>query len=166
MENFGELHIEDKGGVDEAYHLLVVEREGENKARGVHYDCTLNKISEKEYEDKYGNIYEEASSATFTHTAGSVYKNCLDDVHEDNENNDDTVIQDDKAANVCVQTDEFLVSPYEHLFPFVLPQWMSCGAESKNVSNYSILSNCHGTTLIYFGKKIHPPYPYLIRNIY
>ena len=60
------------------------------------------------------------------------------DVNEDNENNDDTVIQDDKAANVCVQTDEFLVSPYEHLFPFVLPQWMSCGAESKNVSNYSI----------------------------
>ena len=83
MENFGELHIEDKEGVDEAYHLLVVEREGENKARGVHYDCTLNKISEKEYEDKYGNIYEEASSATFTHTAGSVNQNRPGDVHED-----------------------------------------------------------------------------------
>ena len=88
MENFGELHIEDKEDVDEAYHLLVVEREGENKARGVHYDCTLNKISEKEYEDRNGNIYEEASSATFTHTAGSVYKYRLDDVHEDDDQKD------------------------------------------------------------------------------
>ena len=31
----------------------------------------------------------------------------------------------DKAANISVQTDEFLVSPYEHLFPFILPQWNS-----------------------------------------
>ena len=32
---------------------------------------------------------------------------------------------------MSVQTDEFLVSPYEHLFPFVLPQWLSSyGTES------------------------------------
>ena len=41
----------------------------------------------------------------------------------------------DKAANISVQTDEFLVSPYEHLFPFVLPQWMSNATESSNNQN-------------------------------
>ena len=45
----------------------------------------------------------------------------------------------DQAANVSVQTDEFLVSPYEHLFPFVLPQWISGsqGTESNNQTGKS-----------------------------
>lgn len=52
------------------------------------------------------------------------------DEDETNGNGEDTIILSDKAANVSVQTDEFLVSPYEHLFPFVLPQWVSGGDSS------------------------------------
>ena len=54
------------------------------------------------------------------------------DVSEDDEqNNDKTLLLDnDKSTHVSVQTDEFLVTPYEHLFPFVLPQWLS--SETKN----------------------------------
>ena len=49
----------------------------------------------------------------------------------DEQNNDKTLLLDnEKSTHVSVQTDEFLVTPYEHLFPFVLPQWLS--SETKN----------------------------------
>ena len=50
---------------------------------------------------------------------------------DDEQNNDNTLLLDnEKSTHVSVQTDEFLVTPYEHLFPFVLPQWLS--SETKN----------------------------------
>ena len=52
----------------------------------------------------------------------------------------------DKAANISVQTDEFLVSPYEHLFPFILPQWNSNNEKvpvSKESNNLGGRSHDH-----------------------
>jgi hypothetical protein len=57
--------------------------------------------------------------------------NAGDNVEDSNEV---TLLHDDKAANVSVQTEEFLVSPYEHLFPFVLPQWLGSSSSEKTVS--------------------------------
>ncbi len=44
----------------------------------------------------------------------------------------DSTILSDKAAHASVQTDEFLVSPYEHLFPYVLPQWIPASNSAQN----------------------------------
>jgi len=52
----------------------------------------------------------------------------------DDDANDATMLEDGKIANnAAVQTDEFLVSPYEHLFPFVLPQWLTSGEQPKTL---------------------------------
>ena len=57
----------------------------------------------------------------------------IDASEDDEQNNDKTLLLDnDKSTHVSVQTDEFLVTPYEHLFPFVLPQWLS--SETKNTN--------------------------------
>ena len=60
----------------------------------------------------------------------------IDEVSADDAAGDETMIQDDscaaKAVNASVQTDEFLVSPYEHLFPFVIPQWIPNSAAADN----------------------------------
>ena len=51
---------------------------------------------------------------------------------------DDTIVHEnipsDKAINASVQTDEFLVSPYEHLFPFVIPQWIPAADKHESGS--------------------------------
>ena len=67
----------------------------------------------------------------------------ITDIQDNTEDlNDETILQEtsilsDKAANASIQTDEFLVSPYEHLFPYVMPQWLSNSnsAAGNSVSN-------------------------------
>ena len=63
----------------------------------------------------------------------------IDESPADDAAGDDTIIQDvsSKAVNAAVQTDEFLVSPYEHLFPFVIPQWIPNSTTDKSIEGVS-----------------------------
>ena len=64
-------------------------------------------------------------------------------IEEGVDNPDETVIQEtssstsDKAVNASVQTDDFLVSPYEHLFPFVIPQWIPADKQESSARKFS-----------------------------
>ena len=65
-------------------------------------------------------------------------------IEEGVDNPDETMIQEtssssstDKAVNASVQTDEFLVSPYEHLFPFVIPQWIPADKQESSARKFS-----------------------------
>ena len=63
----------------------------------------------------------------------------IDESPADDAVGDETIIQDvsSKAVNAAVQTDEFLVSPYEHLFPFVIPQWIPNSTTDKSIEGVS-----------------------------
>jgi hypothetical protein len=69
------------------------------------------------------------------------------------------------TACASAQTDEFIVFPYEHLFPTVLPQWFSSQQQNGTVVNgtasggnpYDLLDKCIEASVEGGGHKSGEP---------
>ena len=91
----------------------------------------------------------------------------IDESPADDAVGDETIIQDvlttssaSKAVNAAVQTDEFLVSPYEHLFPFVIPQWIPNSTTDKSIEGVSrkVTSDTAATPYVLLDHYIEAAY--------